>query len=241
MTTLGERLATLAEEVPTDAFEEAEDPAVEGREGEIIIPPTLGSPLPGAISERTGKWVNLYETRTGEKRTINRVNLAEALNAKHKDRSFPEWVGKPLFSRRPTVEWVVGQYKCFLHPDQPQRGEYDRRGYPTCASGHLASEYEARRHMQLRHKATWAAILEQRSEEERKEQLEAQRQQTAALLALAGARAEPEGTTVVAAETPRKTNRRYTKVCECGASFTNGSPGFAQRDLNKHQREVHSQ
>lgn len=126
-------------------------------------------------------FVMVYETRTGEPREINRNNLLGALAKNHKDPAYPEWKGKPLFSLIQPRPFVLGTYKCLLHPDQPERAEYDRRGLPSCPASHLPSADAVMQHMLHKHPEQWASIERERAEKERLAQQAIQQQQVGVL------------------------------------------------------------
>ena len=138
----------------------------------------------------TGK-MTLYDTSTGEPREgVNQYAVAKAL-VKKRD-------GKPAFSLQPTKTFVRGQVMCYLHPDHPQR-EYLRGlgldetqdcgyGSDRPPAAHLASEFDRDVHMEKKHGRPWKVIQANKTEMQRQEQLDMQREQMAAILALAGSK-----------------------------------------------------
>lgn len=188
MVSLTDRLAQDAE-----GFEIAANPS-DVREGDIIHHATEAVPFSAGVAEIKGPgWVTLYETRTGEPRVINKRNLASALKKVHKDPAYPEMIGKKLFSERQLKPYVLGTYKCFLHPDQPERAEYDRMGLASCASAHLASQAQADRHGLKKHKDEWSVTEQTRLSKERREEREFQRAQAVAMTSALQALAARQG------------------------------------------------
>ena len=100
--------------------------------------------------------------------------------------------GMPAFSVTPTVEYKLGQFKCWLHPEHPDREVWDAEGLAgvICESGHLASEFHVRRHMENKHSDESKAITEIRDRKERDENRRMQIETQRAMLALATAQAE---------------------------------------------------
>lgn len=123
--------------------------------------PDTGRVLPG-----TGyRW--LFNTHTGEPVKVHRHHFQKALRAKHRDSSYPEWVGKLKFSLTQTKPYVLGTSLCWLHPQRPEGWVKKINGINPCLTAHLANEYEAERHTRLRHKSEWAAIQARIAAEDR--------------------------------------------------------------------------
>jgi len=112
------------------------------------------------------KYAVVYDTKTGVPSNVFRgfhdQNLSQVLQKKRPD-------GTPVFSTRQTVKPVQGTYKCFLHQDDPSRELYDRMGFAVCPKDNLASEYQARRHAQKRHKSEWEAVESMRQDKEKED------------------------------------------------------------------------
>lgn len=139
--------------------------------GEIVSNPVIhkGSddvpvPMVGRVS--SAGYVFIYDTQTGDRSKANRNMLPQLLRVKRPD-------GSTVFTTvKPPFEPKIGIYKCLLHKDSPNRKLYDEMGLPVCPAGHLSSPYQAKRHMQKRHPAEWAAIEHEREEKERAEDRE---------------------------------------------------------------------
>jgi hypothetical protein len=103
-------------------------------------------------------WVYIYDTKTGDRSICNRNMLPDVLKKRRED-------GSQVFScRKPGVEPKMGTHKCYLHPDQPERPEYDKLGLAVCRKANLTSPYQVRRHMMMKHPAEWAAIQEMKKD-----------------------------------------------------------------------------
>ncbi len=119
--------------------------------------------LPAAVvagAMNSAGWVFIYNTLTHERHRCNRNMLNDALTNKRR----PD--GSRIFTTsKPSQKPVLGQMKCMLHPEGPNRKRYDEMGLPVCESGHLQNGFELRRHMQNRHKSSWEAIREEEARE----------------------------------------------------------------------------
>jgi len=111
----------------------------------------------------------IYNTRTGVQSIVNLNMLRKKLQLKRADNS-------PVFTTaKPKVLPKLGEYKCLLHPDDPNRKHYDEIGLAICSKAHLNSPYQVRRHMMKKHKMEWDAIEQERIDKEKKEDREFQR------------------------------------------------------------------
>jgi hypothetical protein len=117
--------------------------------------------LPASIvanALQSAGWVYIYDSKTFERSICNRNMLHDVLNKKREDGSRVFTTAKP--KGKPTR----GTHKCLLHPDQPQRKEYDALGLAVCKKSNLTSPYQVRRHMMMKHPAEWAAIQEMKKD-----------------------------------------------------------------------------
>lgn len=152
-------------------------PEITSRVAEISqIDPITGRVIPG-----TGfRWI--YNTLTGEKIAVHKNRIATVLKAKHSDPSYPDHVGKPVFSLAPTVPRQLGTTLCFLfpgidqcpacgkaHPPHPDGWLRRMPGVKPCLAAHLANDYEALRHLQKRHSTAYALIQEAKEQDRRDE------------------------------------------------------------------------
>lgn len=128
-------------------------------------------------------WSYIYHRATGLRSKVNNNGLQWKL--RHKDA-----LGNYIWSATPPeVEPRQGTYKCLLHPDDPNREEYDRLGFNTCRKSNLASLFQVRRHMQKRHKVEFEAIEQAQKDAERSEDRASQK---AMMDAIAGMSAPQE-------------------------------------------------
>ena len=199
-------------------------------EGDSVIKASQEQPLPARVSQHTGIWVPFYNTRTNEQFNGLRWNVAEALKKKHKDRAYPEWLGKPLFkvgfAPKPAMK---GAYPCHLSPTHPDWPRYEALGMKACLAAHLASPQEVQLHLERHHKSEWAGMERARVANERQEGLDLQRQQTAALIRLASGQASPASPVTGQPETVTLVS------CGCGGQHRPGGKTLHER--SKHHRE----
>lgn len=88
-----------------------------------------------------------------------------------------------------------GDIRCFLADDSPERtsGLLDQAGLghlPACPMKALRSEFSKEQHGEHRHVASWKALLSFKERQEREKDREERRQETAAMLAMAGQASE---------------------------------------------------
>ncbi|MCH8990546.1 MAG: hypothetical protein IIA44_02175 [Acidobacteria bacterium] len=117
--------------------------------------------------------VTIYHRETGEPRKMPKIAATVALRKKYKIPGDP-LNGTFIFSPTPTKKFHWGETKCTLHPDNPEREEYDAWGLPVCTSEHLASPGEVVRHMQMRHPSANNVIKVQQEKRDRERDLQAQ-------------------------------------------------------------------
>ena len=178
-TTVPDYTATLAS-MTDSGFEE------EPHEGDLVHSPDISYPAGAVVSQVVhDRRVPLYNTRTHEEVWVNSWQADDSpgslLKRVHTDIDHPEWLGKLLFSRTPTGVFRRGTFKCWLHPDQPERASYTQRGMAVCRSAHLASEYQVEVHMSHKHKQEYAAINSMKEGEEKEEDRRLQREMIHAL------------------------------------------------------------
>ena len=111
--------------------------------------------LPPTIIDRVASaghtW--LYNTRSGSPAAVNNNMVPSRLSQTWRDD------GKPMFTTRdPGFRPHIGEEKCLLHPEKPERDEYNRMGLPVCRASHIQNEYEVRQHMRTKHGKEWAVI-----------------------------------------------------------------------------------
>jgi hypothetical protein len=147
---------------------------------------TLAVPMVASQVETAG-YTTIYDRRTGAPSVVNNNMLQQALKKLH-----PE-TGEIMYLHRPpaNVTPFVGQLKCRLHPDDPDRALWDQMGLPVCPKANLRTENNVLVHMKTRHKQEWAAIKER---EDRMEREEAKLERRALLSVVTSGRVAPPET-----------------------------------------------
>jgi hypothetical protein len=161
----------------------------------------LKSQIAGLTAEDAGEIVFLHISPGREPVTIYRKTTGEPVqvpaymvdNVMEKAED-----GQPMFVSRKedAPEFKLGTFKCFLHPDSPDRAILNEIGLmgTRCPANHLASLHSKREHGRRRHKAEWAAYQEYLDDAKEQKGQERQEKQLQATLALAGRAAEaPKG------------------------------------------------
>lgn len=180
--------------------------------------------------------VTIYHTQTGSPRRLPKLYARTALLKRFRLKDGAELAGRFVFVSKDPGIWKLGSVKCLLHPDRPERALYDALGYPICKSKHFPSEYEASRHLENDHNATFERIADIKQQEERDEdrqlQLDALRSNQELVRAVTG-----NGAATAVAETPAKAPRRRRNG---GKSFTcaNGC-GKTIKNQKMHNRNSH--
>ncbi len=125
-------------------------------DGEAPVPMT-------PLELKSAGYTYIYDTKTGERSLTNNNMLVMQLGKKRPD-------GTPYFTTTdPGIRPKVGQIKCLLHPDNPDRKTYDRMGLPVCRKSNLVNEWQLQRHMEKRHRAEFDAIKKMEADREREE------------------------------------------------------------------------
>ena len=137
--------------------------------------------VPATFTTTAADRVVIYHTETGEPREILVNMLAKTLRKRTPD-------GKPAFSMSPGKAYKRGTFKCELHADHPMWRTVDRDEVGLagiyCESGHLASAFHVRRHMEHKHGDEAKVLAEYRAQSEKAETTRLMQEQTAAMLKL---------------------------------------------------------
>ena len=222
-------------------LEEAPEPGTMSR-GQVIH--SGSGELPVAMvaqALQSAQYVYLWDTQTYERSICNRNMLRTNLRKRRKDGSFVFTPADPktLPSR--------GTLKCYLHSEHTDRPKYSALGFPICPKGNLRSQFDIQRHMQHRHKTEWATIEQDREDQERK----LDRQAQYGILKAVGGKLEE--TPVAVAPTPVPVAEPVptpeaepepeigpvaeTLFCECGKGFRHSKgKNNAKLRLTMHQR-----
>lgn len=110
----------------------------------------------GKTIEKDRNRITIYDTQTGESSIVMATMLDQQLRKTRPDGSYVFSVMKPAFEPK------RGDFKCLLHPDDPNREYYDTLGLATCKKANLTSKFQVTRHMQKRHKIEWQTIEQDR-------------------------------------------------------------------------------
>ena len=212
------------EKMTVELIEEAEAAPEPGsfNRRQVIHSPSDTFPIDVQVASlESAGYVYVYDTETAERSVINRNMLEMQLSKLRPD-------GTRFFTTvKPAFEPVKGTLKCLLHKDDPDRGQYDIWGFPTCNKSNLVSEFQVNRHVQIRHRMEWQTIYDERERKEKEEERAFQRQLLglAAQTGAAGQGAGPGDASTAINYTP----------CGCGGSVREGYIAQHTRS-KKHQR-----
>ena len=125
----------------------------------------------------------LYSMEDGSEVSVFRYRVDDYLG-----RTFPN--GQPRFTadKSKAPQFIQGSSKCFLHPQSDEAEVVRMLGIgKTCSAEKLPnSVFARRRHAEKKHKEEWRIYSEHIREQEQEAWREEQRQQTAAMVAIAG-------------------------------------------------------
>lgn len=139
-----------------------------------------GNPVEGATKMRRVKgdpdwesYVTLYSTYDGKPSTVLRGMVQKKLQQRWpEEANVPEvlW-GRPVFTRKPLVEYKPGNNLCFLNPDHPDHEFIVKIGLGgvTCRKRNLPTEFAARQHGEHKHGDEWKAYVEAKGLREREQ------------------------------------------------------------------------
>jgi len=224
----------MVQEMLRDA-EVAPEPEVGDRvldDGSGDLPPTIID----RVESAGHTW--LYNTRSGSPASVNNNMVPSRLSQTWRDD------GTPMFTTRdPGFRPHIGEERCLLHPEKPERGEYDRMGLPVCRASHIQNEYEVRQHMRTKHGREWAVIEDTRQRTEEAENRRFQRVMLdryatqSAVETVAAPTTTPEPlVSDVDVKTPQ-----VSLSCEaCGRAVQGKNLTGAKVRLRSHMRRVHS-
>ena len=222
------------EKMTVELMEEAEAAPEPGsfNRRQVIHSPSDAFPIDVQVASlESAGYVYVYDTETGSRSVVNRNMLEAQLSKLRPD-------GTRFFTTvKPAFEPVQGTLKCLLHPDDPERGQYDSWGFPTCNKSNLVSEFQVNRHAQIRHRMEWQTIYDERERKEKEEERDFQRQ----LLGLATqARPATQGpgsneASATADSATDYTNAAQYTPCGCGGQVREGYIAQHTRS-KKHQR-----
>src|SRR3990167_677964 len=166
-------------------------------------------PVPMWVSAlETAGWIPMYHVATRERSLVSRNTAPTKLREVDPD------TGKRVWTlRKPAQPPWRGNFRCMLHPENPNRAEYDQLGFPVCGKANMPNELHQRMHMEHRHPLVSKLLSERLSKAEKEAELmerRAEREHQRALLeALVGRATTP----VVAAVTPANTVTGTCSTC----------------------------
>jgi len=211
---------TTDNKMTVELMEEAEPAPEPGNfdRRKVIHSPSDAFPIDVQVASlESAGYVYVYDTENGERSIVNRNMLESQLQKMRPD-------GTRYFTTvKPDIEPKRGTLKCLLHSDDPDRGQYDIWGFPTCNKSNLISEFQVTRHVQIRHRMEWQTIYEEKERQEKEEERSFQRQ----LLGLATQTGTQTHASVSA-------EARFD-TCTCGEDYRVGYVAQHQRG-KKHQR-----
>ena len=223
----------MVQEMLRDA-EVAPEPEVGDRvldDGSGDLPPTIID----RVESAGHTW--LYNTRSGEPASVNNNMVPSRLSQTWRDD------GTPMFTTRdPGFRPHIGEEKCLLHPEKPERGEYDRMGLPVCRTSHIQNEYEVRQHMRTKHGREWAVIEDTRQRAEEAENRRFQRvmlDQYAARNAVETVEAPATTPEPLVSDVDVKTPQVSLPCETCGRTVQGKNLTGAKVRLRSHMRRVH--
>lgn len=121
------------------------------------------------------KIVTIWSMEDGEEANLPRYQAVAAVNS-------GRWTA---YKDRAPVQ-RVNTYKCFLHPESPERAVLDEIGITRrCPAAHLANNGSRRVHAENRHKNEWRQYQEHLEEIRDKEDRAERREELAAFKAIA--------------------------------------------------------
>lgn len=166
----------------------------------------------------------IYDTETGEPREVLVNMLAKTLK-KRRD-------GKMAFSVTPVKEFRQGQVPCWFNPASAMYATVQDvpglRGF-TCASAHLASEFDAEMHAKRRHSQRYLMVEDWRQRKEREDTKALQERQIEAMMAMARANSG-----IPATANPAPVNIFYCTAEGCGRFFDSDQGLKIHRSKEQH-------
>jgi len=230
---------------------ERDGPVHEYAAGDVLHHETADLPVEMHIVEqRGGKYYQMWHAEDGTERLIH-VNLMNGVlkmrfNERHEPLLHGRRGGRIFVFDRPTHRPREMVNFCRLHPNDPDRSDWDLMGLPVCKKP-LANPYEVDRHMQKKHSTAWGTIERERTKLERDEDRKAQHVMMQAI----GRTAAPTPPTESLVEVPSTdyakiefkpmdTNTRVNVSCPyCDFRTWSTTKTKANNKLKKHQLESH--
>jgi hypothetical protein len=212
--------------------------------GDLVHKPSGDAPFGMRVDEvLSAGHVWVYDIRNGDRSRINKNNLQVQLGKRD-----PE-TGKRVFTTDKNYPGmpkpVVGQFKCILHKDDPNRAEYTRMGFPVCRKSNLMSPSEVENHARNRHQQEWRQIKEAETREREERRAKIEELQLNRLLAESGTAPaptvapEPAVQPVQEAVSTIESPEEFRTCPECD-EWTNDNPKVASRRMSYfHHKKKH--
>ena len=143
-------------------------------------------------------WTYLYPVQTKERSLVNNNAVAEQMKLRDEN-------NVPVFTQVYPGEPWRGEFKCFLHADQPEREMFNQMGFPVCERKAIPSKYQAELHGHNRHRQEWLAYQKVITDAREDENREIARRTLAVMEANAG---------VSAVTRPQRTPEEQAKMDE---------------------------
>ena len=138
-------------------------------DGELTRNPIINkgdsdNPNPAVVTHMSSAgYVTLWDTRTYESCECLYYMLPQVLRWRRPDGSYR------FTNKDPGMLPKMGQVKCTLHPDDPNRAHYDELGLPTCTKSNMPNQRQLRMHMKSKHPQEWETLEQERVDRERQE------------------------------------------------------------------------
>jgi len=158
---------------------EVDGPVHEFRTGDSLHRESPDLPVDiNVVEVKGGKYYRMWHAEDLTERLIHVNLMNNAVNARFTEKHEPlrhARKGDRVFVfERPAARPPELLNRCRLHPNDPERAEWDKMGLPVCKKP-LANPYEVDRHMQKKHSTAWGTIERDRLKAERDEDRQAQR------------------------------------------------------------------
>ena len=241
---------------------------------EVVIPGGEDEPEEKFVITTTNErkvrgTITMWNTRTGDDHEVDLNAVQRDLKLLHTDPTFPEFLGKPLFTLdvKSAPKKELGTLLCPLNPKHPDWLTYKALGAQPCRKATLPHELAVESHLRIKHQATWKNLERKRVLQLEEEERQFRRFQmgldpftglprnaadraTTAASAASVTLPIPASVIATAATTmtpimplePAEAAAKplYVKACEdCGAEFTSVLPLAASQKLAGHKRREH--
>lgn len=181
---MDEQTVTLDPEAQEIAEELSAEAMGSFKVGNTIDTGDSGIPMVVSSLIDPGK-VRVWDNRTGEESIINRGADDVMLRFQLRKRR-PEDGTLCFTDKDPGIRPKAGTIKCLLHKDDPNRKLYTTMGFPICNKSNLPTPMQLASHMEHRHQMEWKTLERERTDKERKEDRQFQKDQMTSLVKLAG-------------------------------------------------------